>query len=78
MYICMCCVNQLVIETKHFHIHVDILVLVSEFVVVVILSEWWLLFLSGGRYRPLLTTVGTSLHSEWLGVKFILLVHFLT
>ena len=31
--------------------HADILVLVSEFVVVVILSEWWLL--------P--TTVGTSL-----------------
>ena len=27
-------------KTKHF-IHADILVLVSEFVVVVILSEWW-------------------------------------
>ena len=27
-------------KTKHF-IHTDILVLVSEFVVVVILSEWW-------------------------------------
>ena len=40
MYICMCCVNQLVIETKYF-IHVDILVLVSEFVVVAIFSEWW-------------------------------------
>ena len=34
-------------------IHADILVLVSEFVVVVILSEWWLV--------P--TTVGTSLPS---------------
>ena len=33
-------------------IHVDILILVSEFVVVVILSEWSLV----------LTTVGTSLH----------------
>ena len=35
------------------YIHVDLLVLVSEFVVVVILSEWWLV--------P--TTVGTSLNS---------------
>ena len=32
----------------------DILVLVSEFVVVVILSEWWL-FMSGGQCRPLWT-----------------------
>ena len=37
-------------------IHVDILVLVSEFVVVVI-------YLSGGRYQPLPTTVGTSLYT---------------
>ena len=29
-------------------IHTDILVPVSEFVVVVILSEWWLFYLSGG------------------------------
>ena len=43
-------------------IHVDILVLVSEFVVVAILSEWWLFFLSGGRHRPLPTSVGTSLY----------------
>ena len=41
-------------------IHTDILV-VSELVVVVILSEWWLIYLSGGRCRPLPTTVGTSL-----------------
>ena len=34
--------------------HADILILVSEFVVVVI-------YLSGGLYRPLPTTVGTSL-----------------
>ena len=33
-------------------IHADILVVVSEFVVVVILSEWW----------SMPTTVGTSLH----------------
>ena len=33
-------------------IHTDILV-VSELVVVVILSEWWLIYLSGGRCRPL-------------------------
>ena len=32
-------------------IHADVLVLVSEFIVVAILSEWWLV----------LTTVGTSL-----------------
>ena len=37
-------------------IHADILVLVSEFVVVVILSEWW----------SVLTTAGTSLHWEVL------------
>ena len=43
------------------YIHTDILVLVSELVVVVILSEWWLIYLSGGRCRPLPTTVGTSL-----------------
>ena len=42
-------------------IHADIVVLVSEFVVVVILSEWWLFYLSGGWCRPLPTTVGTSL-----------------
>ena len=29
-------------------IHTDILAPVSEFVVVVILSEWWLFYLSGG------------------------------
>ena len=47
-------------KTKHF-IYADILVLVSEFVVVVILSEWWLFYHSGGRGRPLPTAVGTSL-----------------
>ena len=36
-------------------IHADILVLVSEFVVVVILSEWW----------SVPTTVGTTLHIVW-------------
>ena len=36
----MCCVKQLAIKIKLF-IHVDIVVLVSEFVVVAILSEWW-------------------------------------
>ena len=47
-------------------IHADILVQVSEFVVVVILSEWWLFYLSGGQCRPLPTTVGTSLvYMEW-------------
>ena len=35
------------------YIHTDILVLVSELVVVVILSEWWLIYLSGGQSRPL-------------------------
>ena len=40
MYICMCYIKQLTIKTKHF-IGVDILVLISEFVVVAILSEWW-------------------------------------
>ena len=39
----------------------DILSLVSEFVVVVIISEWWSFCLSGGRCQPLPTTVGTSL-----------------
>ena len=34
------CVYKVTGKTKHF-IHADILVLVSEFVVVVILSEWW-------------------------------------
>ena len=29
-------------KTKHFQSHAGILVLVSEFLVVVILSEWWL------------------------------------
>ena len=43
----MSCVNQLVIETKHF----DILVLVSKFIVVAIFSEWW----------SVPTAVGTSL-----------------
>ena len=47
-------------NTKHF-ILADILVLVSEFLVVVILSEWWLFYQSGGRGRPLPTAVGTSL-----------------
>ena len=42
-------------------IDADILVLVSEVVVVAVLSEWWLFYLSGGWCRPLPTTVGTSL-----------------
>ena len=36
----ICVVKQLAIKTKHL-IHVDFLVLVCEFVVVAILSEWW-------------------------------------
>ena len=40
-----------------------ILVLISEFVVVAILSEWWLIYLGGDRSRPLPTTVGMSLSS---------------
>ena len=55
-------------------IHADILVLVSEFLVVVILSEWWLFYQNGGRGRPLPTAVGTSLpfgsHS-FLGVGLV-------
>ena len=43
-------INKASSKAKHF-IHSDILVPVSEFVVVVILSEWWLV--------P--TTAGTSL-----------------
>ena len=39
-------------KTKHF-ILADILVLVGEILVVVILSEWWLFYQSGGRGRPL-------------------------
>ena len=39
-------------KTKHF-ILADILVLVSEFLVVVVLSKWWLFYQSGGRGRPL-------------------------
>ena len=52
MYICtsMCYIKAAGIKTKHF-IGIDILVLISQFVVVAILSEWWLV--------P--TTVGTSL-----------------
>ena len=36
---------------------------VSAVVVVAILCEWWLYFVSGGQHRPLPTTVGTSLVS---------------
>ena len=39
-------IKQLAI-LKHF-IDADILVLVSEVVVVAVLSEWWLFYLSGG------------------------------
>ena len=53
------CVKWLAILS--ISIHADILVLVSEFVVVVILPEWWLFYQSGGRGRPLPTAVGTSL-----------------
>ena len=38
---------------KAFFIHADILLSVSEFVVVAVLFEWWLFYLSGGWYRPL-------------------------
>ena len=37
----MRCIKQLAIKTNPF-IYADIVVLVSEFVVVAILSEWWL------------------------------------
>ena len=40
-YICTCYIKQLTIKTRFF-IHADIVALVSEFVVVAILSEWWL------------------------------------
>ena len=49
MYICMCYIKQLAIKTKHFRYYV----LISEFVVVAILCEWWLFYLNGGRCRPL-------------------------
>ena len=39
-YICTCYIKQLVIKTRLF-IHADIVALVSKFVVVAILSEWW-------------------------------------
>ena len=64
MYVHM---HQLVIETKHFHScwyfseFGGQWSVVSEFVVVAILYQWWLFFLSGGRYQPLPTSVGTSL-----------------
>ena len=47
-------VNQLVIETKHYH--VDILVLVNEFVVVAIFSEWWLVLTTADHCGTSLTT----------------------
>ena len=40
-YICTCYIKQLAIKTRFF-IHADIVAMVSEFVVVAILSEWWL------------------------------------
>ena len=58
MYICMCYIKQLAIKTKHF-IGVDILVRISEFVVVAILSDWWLFYL---EWWSVPTTVGTSPH----------------
>ena len=52
IYICMCCVKQLAITVRlSIFIHADILVMVSELVVVAILSEW----------QSVPTTVGTSL-----------------
>ena len=46
-------------------IHADILVLVSGFVVVVILFEWWLFYL-----WSVPTTVGTSLiHVQYMYVR---------
>ena len=44
-------------------IHVDILVLVSELVVMAILSEWWLIF---SEWWSVPTTLGTSLLSVCL------------
>ena len=46
---------------RRIFIHADILVLVIEFVVVVILSEWWLFYLSGGWSQLLLTAVGIAI-----------------
>ena len=40
-------------KTKHFQSHADILVLVSEFLVVVILSEWWLVPTTANHCQPL-------------------------
>ena len=56
------CVNWL--ARLSIFIHADILVLVSEFVVVVILSKWWLFYLSSGQCRALPITVGTSLQTK--------------
>ena len=57
MYVCMCCVSSWQLRLSFF----DTTVLVSEFIAEAILSEWWLLYLSGARCQTLLTNVGTSL-----------------
>ena len=37
------------VASKTSFMLIDILVLVSEFVVVAVLSQWWLFYLSGGQ-----------------------------
>ena len=49
----LCCVKQLAIKTIRFFFHVDIVVLVSELVVLASLSECMVI--------PVPTTLGTSL-----------------
>ena len=56
MYICMCCIKQLTIKTKFFT-HADIVVLVSKFVVVSILSEWWSVPTTADHCRHIPVTV---------------------
>ena len=53
MYIC---IKQLTIKTKFF-IHADIVVLVSKFVAVSILSKWWSVTTTADHCRHIPVTV---------------------
>ena len=58
------------------HVQIRLLVLTGEVLVVANFLGWWLIFLSGGWCRPLLTTVGTSLIMiHTFNCKFYLAVH---
>ena len=72
------CKMQFLYKAPSIFIYTDILVPVSELVVVVILSEWWLFCLSGGWCRPLPTTVGTSLVSYDCIIKYMQLILIIT